>query len=155
MNNQEFPTARLSYLMGMEEKVESLWREDELHAVYAHQLSTPIVVDLQLARDASDPTTFGDVLFGVASDLTAIRAIKQFAKEQTLAGQQPTLPKSVAGVLYICSIAAALVHLEEAITTLSDDDFRSKLEWCLNQPWLDGRSRQLISSTIKSISSED
>ncbi len=155
MNKHELQTARLSYLMGMEDKIEPLWREDELHAVFAHQLATPIGVDLQLARDGSDTTTFGDVLFGSASELTALQAIKQFAKEQTVEGVQPMLPKSVAGVLYICSIAAVRVHLEQSITTLSDDNLRTKLEWCLGQPWIDDQTRQLLDATLTLIAAED
>ncbi len=148
MNQEDFPTAQLSYLMGMDDKVEELWNRDELGALFAHQLAAPVVVDLQLDAEVDETTTFADVLFGTSSDMTIVEAIKKFSKNQTNHQGEATLPKSVAGVLYMCSIAAALVRAQLRITTLVDDDLKAKMRWALKQSWLDDRSRELLKTAI-------
>jgi len=147
VSQQDDTTRQLSCLMRLDETAE-LWNHDELGALYAHQLAAPLTVDLPLLSDVAKTTTFADVLFGASPEPVTLEAIKRFSKRRTSSGGEPVLPKAVAGVLYMCSIAAALVHAQKRITTLSDDDLRARLQLALRPSWLDEPSRELITSAI-------
>lgn len=148
MDHQDLPTNQLSYLMGVDDEPEELWSREELGAIFAHQLAAPIAVDLPGHVEADSPTTFADVLFSESPDWQLLEAIKQFSKGQSLQRDQLTLPKSVTGALYMCSIAAALVHAQRRITTLENDDLKAKLDWVSKQSWLDDRCNELILAAI-------
>jgi hypothetical protein len=133
-----------------------LWRPEELGAIFRHQMSAPILVDL----GGYDPGTaarlkklgeaqnlilksFSDLFHHSAPPLELLELTKNFAKANM---EQPEsgLPNEVAATLYYTSIAAALVRLDTRISQLNDADLRRGLLWTRDQPWLDEPTKQLL-----------
>src|SRR5208283_1295936 len=98
-----------------------LWRPEELGAIFRHQMSAPVLVDL----GGCDPGTaarlkrlseaqclllksFADLFHHPAPPLELLEMTKDFAKAN-MDQAQSSLPNEVAAALYYTSIAAALV----------------------------------------------
>ena len=133
-----------------------LWRPEELGAIFRHQMSAPVLVDL----GGYDPGTaarlkmlsaaqclllksFSDLFHHPAPPLELLELTKDFAKAN-MDHSQSSLPGEVAAALYYTSIAAALVRLDTRITRLPDADLRRGLLWTRDQPWLDAETQQLL-----------
>ena len=167
----------LAALLAEREEGGRLWRPDELAAVFRHQMSAPVMVDL----GGFDPATavrlktlseaqglllksFGELLHHPAPPVELLVLTKDFAK-LNLDHSDSTLPSEIAGVLYYASIAAALVRLDTRITQLKDADLRRGLGWTREQPWIDEQTQELVakaieklppeSSTLRSTATED
>jgi hypothetical protein len=141
-----------------------LWRPDELGAIFRHQMSAPILVDL----GSYDPGTaarlkklseaqslvlksFSDLFHHPAPPLELLELTKDFAKAN-LDQAESGLPNEVAATLYYTSIAAALVRLGARISQLADADLRRGLSWTRGQPWLDLATQQLLQQAVEKIS---
>jgi len=133
-----------------------VWQPEELGAVYQHQMSAPISVDLA----GLDPScaealrlltgaqglllnSFRDLFLHPAPPLDLLGMIKDFAKLNRHRSES-LIPGEVAGVLYFLSIAAALVRWNTRITTLSDQELNRGFAWAQNQPWIDIPARDLF-----------
>jgi hypothetical protein len=141
-----------------------LWRPDELGAIFRHQMSAPVLVDLGgydagaavRLKKLSDAQglllkSFSDLFYHPTPPLELLEAVKNFAKAN-MDNAESTLPNEVAGALYYTSIAAALVRLDARITRLADDALRRGLLWAKDQPWLDAPTRELLQGAIAKIS---
>ena len=155
---------KLAALMATGEEHGQLWRADELAAMFRHQLSAPILVDLGTfdARTATRVRTlseaqglllksFADLFHHPAPAQELLELVKDFAKAN-LDHPQSGLPAEITTALYYTSIAAALVHLDVRITKLSDTDLQNGLHWARQQEWLDEKTKGLLGEASKKLS---
>jgi hypothetical protein len=61
------------------------------------------------------------------------------------------LPPEVATLLYYAAILVARRRHGQRITQLDDNSLRSGVEWSLQQPWVDQRTKSLFQEGIGSI----
>jgi hypothetical protein len=152
---QRQPKSLAALLEASGERVR-LWRPEELGAIFRHQMSAPVLVDL----GGYDPGTaarlrtlssaqslllksFSDLFHHPAPPLELLELTKDFAKAN-MDHAQSSLPNEVAAALYYTSIAAALVRLDARITRLPKADLRRGLLWTREQSWLDEDTKQLL-----------
>jgi len=154
----------LAALMAQGAERARLWRADELGAIFRHQLSAPILVDLG-GLDATGAArlkmlgeaqslllkSFSDLLLHAAPPIELLLLAKDFAKAN-MDHPDGSLPKEVAAVLYYASISAALTRLDERISQLKDADLERGLRWAKDQPWVDEQIQQLLDQGINKLS---
>ena len=146
----------LAALMAEGEERARLWRADELGAIFRHQLSAPILMDLggldagsaarlKVLSEAQNLVlkSFSDLLLHPVPPIELLRLAKDFAKAN-MDHPNGRLPREVAAVLYYACIAAALTRLGERITQLKDADLERGLRWAKDQPWVDKNIQQLL-----------
>jgi len=154
---------KLAGLMAAGGERDRLWREDELAAVFRHQMAAPVLVDLggfdpraaALLKRLSEAQSlvlrsFSDLFQHPSPPREVLELVKNFAKTN-MDHPDACLPGEIAAVLYYTSIAAALVRLGLRITHLSDADLRQGLVWANGQPWLDRGTRRLLRQALKKI----
>jgi hypothetical protein len=141
-----------------------LWRTDELGAIFRHQLSAPILVDL----GGFDPATasrlktlsqaqslllksFLELFLHPVPPVELLTLTKEFAKTN-MDHPDSSLPKEVAAVLYYTSIAAGLVRLEERISRLNDAQLERGFNWAKEQRWVDPQIQQLLAEALQKLS---
>jgi hypothetical protein len=142
-----------------------LWHPEELGAIFRHQMSAPILVDL----GGFDPATAGrlrtlseaqslllksflDLFLHPVPPIELLSLTKDFAKGN-MEQPQSSLPNEVAAVLYYASIAAALVRLDQRISQLTDADLQRGLSWAKGLPWVDPHIRQLLGAALQKLAS--
>jgi hypothetical protein len=141
-----------------------LWRPEELSAIFRHQMTAPILVDL----GGFDPATaarlktlseaqslllksFSDLFHHPVPPLELLTLTKDFAKAN-MDHPESSLPQEVAAVLYYASIAAAAVRLDARISQLPNAELQRGLVWAGDQPWVDDRTREIFVQALKKIS---
>jgi hypothetical protein len=156
----------LAALMASGDERGPLWRPDELAAMFKHQMSAPMLMDL----GSFDPRTanqiktlsaaqglllssFADLFNHPSPPVQLLQLVKDFAKAN-MDHPESGLPSEIASTLYYASIAAALVHLDKRITQLPDADLRRGLGWTAEQAWLDEKTKALLSTAVKKISGD-
>jgi hypothetical protein len=156
------PKSLAAFLAAGEERAR-LWRPEELTAIFRHQMSAPILIDL----GGFDPATatrlktlsdaqslllksFSDLFHHPVPPLELLTLAKDFAKAN-MDHPESSLPQEVAAALYYTSIATALVRLEARISQLKDDELRRGLLWAKDQPWVDAPTREILVDAIKKI----
>jgi hypothetical protein len=140
-----------------------LWRPEELGAIFRHQMSAPVLVDLggydagaagrlKKLGDAQSLLlkSFSDLFHHPAPPLELLELTKNFAKAN-MDNAESALPGEVAAALYYTSIAAALVRLDTRISRLGDADLRRGLLWTRDQPWLDDPAKELLLQAAEKI----
>jgi hypothetical protein len=154
----------LAALMEAGKECTRLWRADELTAIFQHQMSAPVLVDL----GGFDPTTaarlktlsdaeglilksFSDLFHHSSPPLELLKLTKDFAKAN-LDQPESTLPGQIATALYYTCIAAALVRLDIRISQLSDERLRQGLLWVNAQAWIDEKTKELLVGALEKIS---
>ena len=138
--------ARLSRMLAAGGPV--VWRQEEVGAVWRHQLSAPLDVDLERCGvPSASGLTFGELLHHPRPSAELLRGVKQFAKACKLVGDGP-LPGDVAGMLYFASIAVALLRCGQRISALDDDALRTGLQWARAQAWLDEPTRAIFVEAV-------
>lgn len=133
-----------------------LWRPEELAAIFRHQMSAPMLVDLggfdaataTRLRTLSDAQglllkSFAELFHHPAPPLQLLQLVKNFAKAN-IDHPDSGLPGEIASALYYSSIASALVHLNVRITQLADADLLHGFRWLDEQPWLDEKTKALL-----------
>ncbi|HZQ46793.1 MAG TPA: hypothetical protein VFC07_07280, partial [Verrucomicrobiae bacterium] len=133
-----------------------LWRPDELAAIFRHQMSAPVLVDL----GGFDPGTavklrilseaqglllksFADLFHHPSPPLELLELTKDFAKAN-LDHPESSLPNEIATALYYTCIATALVRLDKRISQLDDESLRRGLLWVKEQGWIDEEIQALL-----------
>ena len=151
---------KLATLMATGEERAKLWRPDELAAIFRHQMSAPMLVDL----GTFDPRTatrlrtlseaeglllksFADLFHHPAPPIELLELIKDFAKAN-MDHPESGLPGEIATALYYTSIAAALVRLDARISQLPDADLQRGLRWTMEQAWLDEKTKELLGKAL-------
>jgi len=154
----------LATLLAAREERGRLWRPDELGAIFRHQMSAPVMVDLG-AFDAATAVklkmlseaqglllkSFAELFHHPSPPVELLELTKDFAK-LNLDHSESTLPNEIAGVLYYTSIAAALVRLDTRISQLKDADLRRGLLWAREQAWIDEETKGLLIKALEKLS---
>jgi hypothetical protein len=155
---------RLARILTVDDTAANLWTPEEMQAMWRHQYSAPIDVDLdsvvsvqatQLRKCPSiaefRSKTFAEVLTHVSPPIELLKLIKEFAK-QTLQNAEERQLKSIASALYYASYAAGLMRHRQQIGSMSFDELRPGFDWMLDQPWMDPQTRKLVSEAREFIS---
>ena len=155
---------KLATLLATAEARARLWRPDELAAIFRHQMSAPMLVDL----GTFDPRTatrlrtlseaqglllrsFADLFHHPTPLIELLELVKDFAKAN-MNHPESGLPDEIAAALYYTSIAAALVRLDARISQLPEEDLQRGLRRTLEQTWLDEGTRALLSQALAKLS---
>ena len=154
----------LASLLGARGEHGRLWRPEELAAIFRHQLSAPVMVDLggfdpgaavqlKIVTEAQGLLlkSFSELFDHPTPPIELLVATKNFAK-LNLDHPESYLPSEIAAALYYASIAAALVRLDERITQLPDADIQRGLLWVREQNWVDGKTRVLLDQALEKLS---
>jgi hypothetical protein len=133
-----------------------LWRPNEFAAIFKHQLSAPVFVDLgQMPKRAatrlknlSDAQglllkSFSELFHHPAPPIELLELTKDFAKAN-MNHPESALPSEIATALYFTSIAAAYVRLGARISRLGDLDLRRGWLWTRDQVWVDEKTKTLL-----------
>ncbi len=157
---------KLAALLATGEERARLWRPDELAAIFRHQISTPMLVDLggfdpgnaarlKLVSEAQGLLlkSFADLFQHPAPPVELLELVKDFAKANL---DQPDsgLPAEIASALYYTSIAAALVRRDTRISKLPEADLRRGWSWTRDQSWLDEPTRELLAQALEKIAAD-
>jgi hypothetical protein len=158
------PKSLAAFLAAGEERAR-LWRPEELGAIFRHQMSAPILVDLGGLDfpTASRLTTlshaqglllksFLDLFSHPTPPLELLTLTKDFAKGN-LDQPDSCLPNEVAAVLYYLSIAAAYARLGLRISLLSDAELKRGLEWAKGKPWVEPQLRRVLEEALQKLPS--
>jgi hypothetical protein len=160
---QQSRANKLAALLATGEEHARLWRPDELAAVFRHQISAPMLVDLggfdprnaarlKLVSEAQGLglKSFADLFQHPAPPVELLELVKDFAKAN-LDHPESGLPAEIASALYYVSIAAALVRRDTRISKLPEADLRRGLTWTGEQAWLDEPTGQLLARALEKI----
>jgi len=155
---------KLATWMAAGEERARLWRPDELAAIFRHQMSAPVLVDLGTfdprsatrLRALSEAQglllrSFTDLFHHPAPPVELLELVKDFAKAN-LDHPESGLPGEIAAALYYTSIAAALVRLDARISQLPDADLQRGLRWTMEQAWLDEKTKELLAKASEKVS---
>jgi hypothetical protein len=136
------------------------WSDEDLNEILQHQIRTPLMEELQpepgnfelvnlLSRTGNQArvATFGDLLTHSNPSLILLKAAKDFAK-MAAGPSDDALPKQVAAALYILLNAAAIVRLNQKITTFDDAEWRQNLHWLMAQSWIELPMRNLAKEAL-------
>jgi len=155
---------KLSALMATGEERSKLWQPEELAAIFRHQMSSPVQLDL----GAFDPRTanrlrtlseaqglllksFSDLFHHPVPLVELLQLVKDFAKAN-LDQPESGLPGEIAAALYYTSIASALVRLDRRISQLPDPDLLHGFQRIMEQTWLDEKTKALLAKAVEKIS---
>ncbi len=140
-----------------------IWRDDELAAVFRHQISAPVRCELRgLATETAGEVrlladaeglllkSIGDLLRHPNPPSELLVMVKDFAKG-CLRSKEPGIPRDVARAIYYVVIATAMVRCHTRITRLDDAELVAGLEWCRGRPWIDGDTRELVEAGMQFI----
>ena len=154
----------LAEIMAVDEAAQRVWRPEELGAIFQHQLSAPVELDLGNLEPGLGPklrmlassqglllNSFRDLLQHPNPPIELLRLTKEFAKACRDHPESP-LPPEIATVLYYASITVALTRCGRRISGLDDAALRGGLEWAVSQPWVDESTRALLQQGLDSLS---
>jgi hypothetical protein len=144
-----------------------LWRPQELAAIFRHQLSAPVFMDLgRLEAGAAAKLkgltdsqglllkSFAELFHHSTPPLELLELTKDFGKAN-MNHPESALPHEVATAVYYLSIATALVRLDERISKLPDAELRRGFLWVCAQDWIDPETKALLLSANERISASD
>jgi hypothetical protein len=156
------PKSLAAFLAAGEERAR-LWQPEELGAIFRHQMSAPILVDLGGLEPAAAArlktltqaqslllTSFQDLFVHPVPPIELLTLTKDFAKSNM---DQPdsSLPNEVAAVLYYVSIATAWVRLDKRISQLGDAELKRGLEWAKGKPWVEAPIRRVLEEALQKL----
>jgi hypothetical protein len=125
------------------------WGQEELAAIWQHQLRTPLASDLRQTPELrSQEQSFGELFSDPAPPVEVLRSLKEFAKRHR-SGSDAALPPEIATALYYMSIALAISRCDRRISDLSEPTLRNGLSWASQQTWLDDPSRALFADVLR------
>jgi hypothetical protein len=156
------PKSLAAFLAAGEERAR-LWRPEELGAIFRHQMSAPILMDLG-GFDAATAarlktlsaaqslllTSFLDLFLHPVPPIELLNLTKDFAKGN-MEHPDSSLPHEIAAVLYYVSIAAAYVRLDRKISQLGDAEFKRGLLWAKSQPWVEAPLQKLLDEALQKL----
>jgi hypothetical protein len=139
---------RIARLFALEEAEVAPWSKRDLADVLRHQLKAPIRLGIvetgpELGEAPAKETvdwsvlnTFEKVLHHPHPPVSLLCMIKEFAKAH-LDASGCRLPAQVAAVVYLASIASALVHCHERISQSDNQALERAFVWAIDQGWVD------------------
>ena len=150
----------LAKMLDVEQPEEKLWDTEDLGHLLRNQLSQPLRTILpdaivpppttssQPCSPAQPPLeTLGDLLRHPQPPLKLLEAAKRLARDNAKS-EHRAVPAEISTVLYLASIAAALLRHNQRITKSGDDVLRYGLELMLQRPWLDDMTRDLLQQVL-------
>ena len=160
------PHSGWAELLALGLKADDEWTPGELEAALDEQISVPMEFELAALRQAdanalrARAAAHGLVLKNLHDLFQHHKPPKELlvmAKDYFKANidrPQPGLPADVARVLYYLTIAVAWLRLHERISTLSDAQILSALDWVRQQRWVGDELLALTAATTKDLSPE-
>ena len=150
------PPRRLAALLNSGSAAARLWRPQELAAIFRHQLSAPVLMDLggfdvgtaARLKKLTDSQglllkSFSELFHHPTPPVELLEMAKDFGKAN-MNHPESALPGEIATAIYYLSIAAASVRLGERISKLPDADLRRGFSWVCAQDWIDAETKTLL-----------
>lgn len=150
----------LGRLLSLAGSAPTHWPATDLVAIWRHQLSAPLLLDLEdSSPDATrtinairaNPTRslerFEQLLADPNPPPELLQMIKEFAKQKR-SHADAAFPEEVATVLYYSSIALALMRCDVRITGMNDWILVEGFQWCVGQTWLDDQTLTLLRDAL-------
>lgn len=165
MSNEQLdnsPAGTLADLINLEAD-NSPWNAGELASIWSHQLAAPVEFDLTYIEkkrpeslntlhslQGSAIANFHDLFHHPRPPIELLRSTKEFAKSSRNRPEAP-LPEEIATLLYLLSIATAMIRLGRRITKLDGQGLRHAMQWALDQPWIDDETRKLLREGLRAV----
>ncbi len=157
------PSEKWSRVMDQVAKLRLEWPQEELAAIWRHQLAAPVQAEAPGVRIPLDEglgrrvaglvrgrciVTFGDLFQHPHPPMELLQEVKDFAKANR-DHPESLLPPEISSLLYYASIAAALLRCGHRISRLDDVALRQGIEWALAQPGLDEKTLTLLKAGLE------
>jgi len=149
--------ASLARVLAQDQPDGALWAQQEMRAMWEHQMAAPIEADLDMVQPpnssaAGEPAeaagfvgkSFRDLLENSNPPLSLLKLTKDFAK-RTFKEAEDSQFKEIAAALYYASYAAGLTHCGQRLGGMDTVELRGGFDWALGRTWLDGQTRKHIS----------
>ena len=151
---------QLAKIMNLDETTPEVWSDQDLAAMFRHQMSAPLRFDLtslemKAAKAAARNETiasaakehmksFKDLLFHHEPPMGLLRLSKDFFKRRIKACKKGSPEWQIAYLFYLLSILATGSRAAR-LSNLMPGDLRRAIRWALDQVWVDARTKQLLS----------
>ena len=155
---------RLAKLLELDDDEPSLWTDEHLTASFEHQLATPLReplaqisprlnarLALMVSEDAIPIVTFGDLFGHPNPPIEILRAVKDWST-RCMQEKSCDAPPQIAPVIYLASVAAALLRCRERITHSDNTDLQVTFRQALGAKWVGPQIRGLFVETLDRIS---
>jgi hypothetical protein len=151
------PSHRLAAMLDADDLSHD-WTSDELAAIYRHQVSTPLEVELaglpaakrlvmmEFLGSARSATILA-VLRHVDAPVEALVLLKDYAKACRDHPASP-VPRAIATSLYWLAVAAAHARRRQVISSLDSSAMAAGYRWTLDQPWVESPERSVLESAL-------
>jgi hypothetical protein len=159
------PAKGLAALLNSGSATSRLWRPQELSAIFQHQLTAPVLVDLgrfdvgtaARLKGLTDSQglllkSFSELFHHPTPPIELLVLAKDFAKAN-MNHPESALPHEIATAIYYLSIAAAWVRLGERISKLPDAELRRGFSWVCAQDWIDPETKAFVINAGERLSS--
>lgn len=147
----------LADLMDCRSDKEETWSASDLAAILEHQLDADVQYDLGrfdeavgvdlpgMLRSAVEPPirSFRDLFEHPQPPIELLDLTRRFAKACRLPGDSP-LPAEIATILYLASIATAMIKRSHRLTALTNEALSNGFAWASEQSWLNESTRRLL-----------
>ena len=146
----------LADLMDCRSTREEAWSASDLEAILEHQLDADVRFDLErsdeavgialpgMLQSAKPPIqSFRDLFEHPQPPIELLDLTRRFAKACRSRGGSP-LPAGIATILYLASIATAMIKRRHRLTALTDEALFNAFDWAFEQSWLDESTRRLL-----------
>ena len=156
----------LGELLALALQARESWTPEELEAALEEQVSAPVQFELSALKQGDAKAlqaqaqahglvlkSLNDLFTHPKPPLPLLVMSKEFFKAN-IDRPQPGLPAEVAQALYYLSIAAAWLRHHKRISSLSDAQLLSAMEWVREQRWISDELLSLAEQTTKSLSLE-
>ena len=153
----------LARILTLDETGTDLWGAEEMQAIWLHQLSAPLDIDLSLVGSGrakelgkSGETkpflakSFSELLEHPHPPLRLLNLIEDFAKQAARDSDDAQL-RQVATALYYASYAARLTRCENRTGALNEAELKAGFAWALSRLWLDEQTKELIQNASASL----
>lgn len=147
----------LADLMDCRSDKEETWSASDLEAILEHQLDADVQFDLErfdeavgvdlpgMLHSAVEPAirSFRDLFEHPQPPIELLDLIRRFAKACRSRGDSP-IPAEIATILYLASIATAVIKRGHRLASLTSDALSNGFAWAFEQGWLDETTRRLL-----------
>ena len=153
--------AGLARVLAQDQPDATLWAQQEMQAMWEHQMLAPIETDLDIAKppDSSHVSdsveaagfvgkSFRYLLENSNAPLALLKLTKDFAK-RTFKEAEDSQLKEIAAALYYASYAAGLTHCNQRLGGMETLELRGGFDWAIGRSWLDEQTKKLLSEGRK------
>ncbi len=157
------PASGLGELLAFGLKAPASWTPEELEAALAEQISVPVEFELAALKPAEAKAlrvcaaAHGLVLKNLDElfhhphpPLELLVMAKDYFKANSTR-PHPGLPAEVARALYYLTLAVAWLRHHHRISTLSDAEVESALNWVMQQQWVGGDLHKLAVEAMEQL----